>query len=250
MSASREAPTASDKGVGIAKPTIAEVLAGFLAEQQQRLAPKTFTDYRGVVELLQHFLDSEGYLSLGKADEKRFWRLYNAKGDEHREFCEIFGPEHILPHIGGFLDWFIPRKVVAGKDFLRTAGTVTKRLGAWLAAKGHAEAEDAEEAMEDGARAARNLPKAAELASLLHRFVEDQEREDADQGMEDHFTLSRVERGRIWLRGMGRPEVGPIAVPEEISARCRAGWSISGVVGKVRGRWRLVEVWNVYPSGA
>lgn len=237
-------------GERIGKLTIAEVLAGFLAEQQRRLAPRTFSDYRGVVELLQHFLDGEGHLALGKAEEKRFWRLYNAKGDAHREFCEIFGPEHVLPHIGTFLDWLIPRKVVAGKDFLRTAGTVTKRLASWLAEKGYADVEDAGEAVEDGARAARNLPKAAELASLLHEFTDDQEREGATEEMEDHFTLTRVETGRIWLRGMGRPEVGPIPVPADISRRCKVGWTISGVLGRVRGRWRLVEAWNVYPSGA
>ena len=34
-------------------PTIAVVLAQFLAEQEQRLAPKTVTQSRDVVELLQ-----------------------------------------------------------------------------------------------------------------------------------------------------------------------------------------------------
>jgi len=234
----------------IGKATIAEVLAAFLAEQQRRLAPKTLSDYRGVVELLQHFLNGEGHLALGKAAEKRFWSLFNATGDAHREFCEVFGPEHILPHIGTFLDWFIPRKVVAGKDFLRTAGTVTKRLASWLAEKGYADVEDAGEAVEDGARAARNLPKAAELASLLHAFAEDQEREGATGTMEDHFAVTRVERGKIWLRGLGRREVGPIALPEEISRLCKVGWSISGMVGRVGHSWRLIEAWNVYQSGA
>ena len=234
----------------IAKPTIAQLFAEFLEDQRRRLARKTFTDYRGLVELLEHYLNGDAYLSLGKAEEKRFWPLYNAKGDTHRQFCDMFGPEHILPHVGGFMDWFIPRKVVAGKDFPRTAGTVTKRLAPWLAEKGYADVEDAGEAVEDGARAARNLPKAAELASLLHDFAEDQERDRATEKMEDHFTLTRVEQGRILLRGMGRPEVGPVAVPAEISRRCKVGWTVSGVVGRMGRSWRLLEAWNVYPSGA
>lgn len=42
----------------VASPTIAEVLAQFLAEQKDRLAPRTFAQYRSAVELLQHSLNS------------------------------------------------------------------------------------------------------------------------------------------------------------------------------------------------
>lgn len=58
-----------------------------------------------------------------------------------------------------------------------------------------------------------------------------------------------MERGKVWLEGMldGR-ELGPIDVPEDISRRCKVGWTISGVVGCVGKRWRIVEAWNVYPG--
>jgi hypothetical protein len=51
------------------------------------------------------------------------------------------------------------------------------------------------------------------------------------------------------LEGMldGR-EVGPIEVPADISRRCKVGWSIPGVVGRVGRRWRIIEAWNVYPG--
>ncbi|MBI4481326.1 MAG: hypothetical protein HY652_00410 [Acidobacteria bacterium] len=141
------------------------------------------------------------------------------------------------------------RKVIAGKELLRAAGTVTKKLAAWLAEKGYVKAEEAEEAAERGGAAARDLPKAEELASLLHEFAENQERGEEDDEIEDHFMLTRVEPGRLWLEGMldGR-ELGPLEVPEEISRRCKVGWSISGVVGRAGRRWRLVEAWNVYPG--
>ncbi|MBI4481325.1 MAG: hypothetical protein HY652_00405 [Acidobacteria bacterium] len=91
------------KAVRIAKPTIAEVLAEFLAEHQGRLSSRTFASYEEVIELFQHSLNGYGYQSLGKADAHLFDRLYNAKGAEHREFCDIFGPQHILPNVGEFL---------------------------------------------------------------------------------------------------------------------------------------------------
>jgi len=231
-----------------AKPTIAEVLAQFLAEQRGRLAPKTVAQYQSVVQLLQHSLNSYAYQSLDKSNAKLFDQLYNAKGSAHREFCDVFGPEHILPNVDEFLGYFMVRKVFAGKGLLRVAGTVTKKLARWLAEKGYVKAEEAGDAAERGGEAARDLPRAEELASLLRHFAEDQERGDEKDEFEDHFTLTRVDRGRIWLEGMldGR-ELGPIAVPVEISSRCRVGWTISGVVGCLGKRWQLVEAWNVYP---
>jgi len=231
-----------------AHPSIAQVLAQFLADQRDRLSAKTFAQYESVIELLEHSLNGYAYQSLGKSDAKLFERLFNAKGDKHREFCEIFGPEHILPNVGEFLNYFMVRKVIAGKDLLRAAGTVTKKLAAWLAERDYAGAADVEDAMEQGATAARDLPKADELAARLHRFAEDQERGDEDDEVEDYFTLTRVEPGKIWLEAMDGRELGPIEVPKEVSSRCKVGWSISGVVGRIGKRWRIVEAWNVYPG--
>lgn len=240
---------ASKHTEGIAKPTIAEVLEEFLTDQRKRLAPRTFSQYEHVVELLRHSLDGYAYQSLDRSDAKLFDRLYNAPGSEHREFSEIFGPRHILPNVGPFLDYFMVRKVIAGKDLLRAAGTVTKRLATWLVEKGYATAEDASDAIERGGAAARDLPKAEELASRLRRFAEGQKRDDEEDQVEGYFTITRVEPGKVWLEGMldGR-EVGPIDVPEDISRRCKVGWSISGVIARVGKRWRIVEAWNVYPG--
>lgn len=49
---------------GVASHTIAEVLAEFLAEQEQRLAPRTFRSYREVVEFFRHNLNDYAYQAL------------------------------------------------------------------------------------------------------------------------------------------------------------------------------------------
>ena len=230
------------------RPTIAVVLAQFLTEQDQRLAPKTVAQYRDVVELLQHYLNGYAYASLDELDAKRFERLQHATGDIPREFCQIFGPEHILPNVGEFLGYFMIRKVMASRTLLRAAGTVTKRLAAWLAEQGYVEAEAAELAKERGAEAARELPKADELATRLQAFADEWANPDAADQIEDHFQITRVEPGKIWLTGLldGR-ECGPIQLPDEISRRCQVGWTVSGVIGRVGTRWHLLEAWNVYP---
>jgi hypothetical protein len=235
-------------GTAMTRPTIAVALEQFLDEQECRLSPKTAAQYRDVVELLQHHLNGYAYLSLDERDAKRFERLQHATGDAQREFCQIFGPEHILPNVGEFLGYFMVRKVIASRALLRAAGTVTKRLAAWLAEQGYVEAEAAELATERGAEAARELPKADELAARLQAFAEKRGGPDAAEQLEDHFQITRVEPGRIWLVGLldGR-ERGPIQLPEDLSRRCQVGWTISGVIGRVGTRWQLIDAWNVYP---
>ena len=235
-------------GRAMTRPTIAVALAQFLAAQEQRLAPKTVGQYRDVVELLQHCLNDYGYTSLDQRETERYERLRGGVGDTPREFCTIFGPEHILPNMSEFLGYFMIRKVMASQTLLRAAGTVTKRLAAWLAEQGYVAAESAEVAQERGARAARELPRAEELASRLRAFADTRAELDSVDQIEDHFQITRIEPGKVWVAGLidGR-ECGPIQLPEEISRLCQVNWAVSGVIGRVRGRWRFIDVWNVYP---
>jgi hypothetical protein len=240
--------TASDREIAL--PTIAKVLSGFLAEQQKRLSAKSFSRYRLVIGLLTDSLNNYAYQALSESDAELFNRLYNAEGNEHREFCEIFGPDLILPNIGEFLGYFMIRKVLAGAELKRAAGTVTKTLARWLAEKGYVSEQEAAEGAAEGEQAARDLPRAEALARQLMEYTErhGQGAEDDEGAVEDHFTIKRVEPGRIWLEGMDGSELGPIALPPALARQCKVGWAIAGAVGQVRGRWKLLEVWNVYPE--
>ena len=80
----------SDDLAGIAIPTISEVLAAYLAEEKARLKPDSYDLYADVIKLLQASLDGYAHASL-ETHERAFWeRHFNADGDRHREFCEIF----------------------------------------------------------------------------------------------------------------------------------------------------------------
>lgn len=235
---------------GDRKPTISKVLTEFLAEEQERLSAKTFARYRQVVALLTSSLNNYAYQALSQDDSELFNRLYNGEGDEHREFCEIFGPEQILPNIREFLGYFMVRKVSASADFKHAAGAVTKRLARWLAQKDYVADEAAGEGAVEGARAARVLPRAERLACRLMGYAERQAAsvESDESALEDHFTIRRIERERIWLEAMDGSELGPIVLPLTLARQCKVGWEIAGAVGQVRGGWKLLEVWNVYPD--
>ena len=137
--------TPGGEAATVASPTISTVLAAYLTDEKARLAARTYGLYADVIDLLQDSLNRYAANSLDKSDYKLWEALFDAEGDEHREFCQIFGPEHILPNIGEFLSYFMVSKVMAGQDLLRASGTVTKKLAKWMAEKGYATVEQAED---------------------------------------------------------------------------------------------------------
>jgi len=164
--------------------TIDEAFEAFLSEQQKRVSPKTLRNYEDVVHLLRDSLNSYAYDSLGKSEQKR-WRTAFDAGDEEA-YCHLFGPEKIVDQLGEFLGWFMVRKVMAGEELLRASGTVTKKLAAWLHEQGHITDEQREAAAGRGAEAARNLPGADRLGSLLHDEMQKTPRFDVDDIPEEH----------------------------------------------------------------
>lgn len=119
----------NERNVKVAQKTIEAVLGEFLAEQRKRLKPPTIRKHEHIVSLFQSCMNNYAYQGLDKQEEALFDQLYNAKGDEHREFCQIFGPEKIPGNVGEFLNYFMVRKVMCGKELMRAAGTVTRKLG-------------------------------------------------------------------------------------------------------------------------
>ncbi len=239
----------------IAEPSIEKVLEEFLAEALKKLKPKTAAGYRDVIELFKDYMNSYAHQGLTKAESALFEKHYNAEGREHMEFCQIFGPDKIAENAGGFLGYFLIRKVMAGADFKRLAGTVTKKLSKWLAGQGYISEEDAALGEEEGAAAARDLPKAEKAGNILYEAAENvvfdaDELDDDEYHDFDHYTIEKVAHGKLWLEvydEKGKSTVGPIAVPKEATELLRKGWDISCAIARIRGKWRIVEIANVYP---
>jgi hypothetical protein len=239
----------------IANPTITQAFEEFLSEQRHRLKPKTQKQYEAVIDLLQDHLNGYAYEGLSEPERALFEKHVNAEGEEHRQFCQLFGPEKIMENLRGFLGYFMIRKVMAGGDLKRAAGSVTKKLSKWLAEKGYISGESGREGMEEGAEAARDLPKAERAAEILHESVgvlgvDPTDLDDDDYLDFDHFTISRVEPGKLWfvVFEVGRErKVGPVPVPKQATDVLQEGWEVSCALGRVRGTWRIVEVASVYP---
>jgi hypothetical protein len=219
--------------------TISQVFDEFLADQEVRLKPKTLAKYRSIIDLFQSYLES--YWPGHSHDE------YSKVKDEGGTFCDTFGPEEILSGYSEFLGYFIPHKVMCGKETMQAAGTVTKKLANWLAEKGYAdESAEAEERAKD---AARELPASQDVLALLEEFVDANAPDDYEDEIEDHFWVKKIEPGKLWLEALTAYDgvIGPVPVPKKVTQIVKEMWDIGGVVVKSRRGWRFLEVWKVSP---
>ena len=229
-----------------AAQTIEMVFNEFLDDQQKRLKSGTMRKYENVIGLFEDCLNGYAYQGLSKKENALFDRLYNAEGDNKREFCQIFGPEKIPQNVDEFLDYFMVRKVFCGKELKQAAGTVMKKLARWLRDKGYISPDEADDVAVRGAVAARELPAAEELSQRLAEYA-DQAAPRCQESIEGYFTIEAVEPGRLRLMDLSGVKDITVPVPRSLSKLCQTGWSISGTVGKTSRGWHILEVWNVYP---
>lgn len=225
--------------------TIEAIFAAFLAEQRARLSDRTYANYENVIELLGDCLNGYGPNTLSPSDHKKWETAY--KHDDEA-FVHLFGAEQIIDNLGEFLGYFMIRKVWAGQELLKAAATVTKKLTTWLNAHGLIDDTDAEIGIERSADAARDLPAANKLGTLLHdqaRHVLASHPDDIadDDWIEDYLTIQRVEAAALWFHG----GIGPVTVPAAAAKLAKPGWSVSITLARINNRWRIIEVGNVYP---
>lgn len=107
---------------------IKEVFDQFLSEQKSKLAPKTYRDYESVIDLFENQLD--GYAWNGIDDGEK---AYNEAKKRKKSFIDLYDHTHIEDNVGEFLDYFVPRKVMSGDEFiLKTCPRAIRKLLKWM----------------------------------------------------------------------------------------------------------------------
>jgi hypothetical protein len=226
--------------------TIDEALDAFLEDSRARVSARTMRTHESVIELLRACLNNYGYQYLSESENDRFQAAY-AAGDE-KAFCRLFAAEKIADAVGEFLGYFMIRKVVASGELLRASGTVVGKLMDWLMEQGAVSPPIAREVQRQARAAARDLPRAARMASILVDAIDSAppvrlDTLDHADYIEDELTISRVEPGSLWFHD----DIGPVSVPKAASDLASPGWTVSATVAHLRNGWRLVEVGNVCP---
>ena len=219
--------------------TIDQLFDEFLADQKDRLSPRTLSKYRDIIDLYRSYLES-------------FWPDHS--GEEYKAitaadgtYCGTFGAEEMAYGFSQFLDYFMPHKVIAGNETMKAAGTVVKKLAKWLVGKGLIE--DDESLVDLLSETARDLPASQKLLDRLEDWLAENPPVDSGKRIEGHFTIQRIEPSKIWLEPVLAASRQPVSVPvpAAIAKACKVGWDIGGVVVETSKGWRLVEVWNLSP---
>jgi hypothetical protein len=164
--------------------TITLIFAEFLADQKARISHRTFLKYESIIDLYKGYLENY-WPDLGGEYDK----ITKAGGT----FCGTFGPESVTSGYSEFLGYYMPRKVMCGKETMQAAGTVTKKLAKWLSDKGYIG--DTTDARERAGEAAKNLPKAREVLYLLEGYLVHDSLNRPSEEIRDHFCIERIEPG-------------------------------------------------------
>jgi hypothetical protein len=107
---------------------IKDVFEQFLAEQESKLAPKAYRSYASVIELFEHQLDGYAWNNLDDGT-----KAYKDAKKRDKSFIDLYDHTHIESNVREFLDYFVPRKVMAGNEFiLKTCPRVMRSLLRWM----------------------------------------------------------------------------------------------------------------------
>ena len=107
---------------------IKDVFEAFLAEQEAKLAPKTYRGYASVIDLFAHQLDGYAWNNIENGR-----KAYEAAKQREKSFIDLYDHTHIESNVREFLDYFVPRKVMAGNEFiLKTCPRVIRNLLRWM----------------------------------------------------------------------------------------------------------------------
>lgn len=218
----------------------------FLEEQEQRLKPRTYRGYEESIFLFEDCLNGYAYQSLDKEESKMYDKLRN----EGKQFCEIFGANKILSEIRHFLDYFMIRKVMASKEFMKTVGRVMKKFVTWLHNKSYINEEDFKYYRKEIKDIKDELPAVEELSDLIYEYIQNNYPVGITETLEGYFEVSKIEPGKLWVDDyMGSEEnIGPVIVSDKISSKCKNGWVICLVLGKTKKDWQMLNSGNVYPD--
>jgi hypothetical protein len=233
--------------------TIRQVLGEFLEDRKRRLSEEDFRLYCHVTFFLELCINNHGHRNLDQAERAYYEKLYSGAVGPGRHFFEIFGPEKLLPEMDFFTRAYLSTEVHTTDRVARRAPEVVSALRDWLLDSGKL----SPTAIEEQSRRSRLRSKLKFRMRRLQRAIAERVVSvDASAlsledyvPMDDH-PITRIQPGKIWLRlydGASSREVGPLTVSTAATEDLNVGWNLCCALGRVKGRWRIVELQEIYP---
>ena len=230
--------------------TIGDTLQQFLEETGPG-NPGSTASPSAVIRVFEGYLNGWAHEDLNPFERQRFEKEYS----ENKRFCDIFDATRIKPHhLNAMVGHHAIRHGPSTKGFLNAVGPAMQKLASWLTERGVWTAEDRRwyrELVGDDPR--RDLPACEQFARVLHEHL-DRHPVDAPVDLpaadyyDDQFTIAKVERGKLHLDALleGEPPI-VLALPKSVTAKAKAGRSVSLELAHVRRTWRILGVGYVHP---
>jgi hypothetical protein len=231
--------------------SIRDALSRFLADTGEGNRRSMSSPFM-VIDLFGKYLDEYGHEDLNEFERARF----DSEWAKDNRFCDIFGSDHIEPfHINTFLSTFVIRKVMGTKGLRKACGPVMEKLASWLLEKEHWEGETMRyyrELVGDGAGG--DLADCDEFAGALNEYVEKHRADDVEDDLDednyfnDQFTIKKVVPGKVVFEALldGEEDI-VISLPKSVTSKAKSGWSVTMEVARIKGKWGILGVGNVYP---
>jgi hypothetical protein len=90
----------------IADRTIEEVLKQFIKDTGAAKGIRK-EDKKGATELFIDCMNGYAHQSLSREERKIFEHYYDLEGEDHKEFCQVFGPDKITENVAEFVGYFL-----------------------------------------------------------------------------------------------------------------------------------------------
>ncbi len=167
--------------------------------------------------------------------------------------------------VSGFIDWWLPRKVMDDTLQARAPGILRKWIK-WCYQHNYFDEEHYKDYLEalprDKSRDIKRLQKAGDLLYLLHdpdpgawmgendekvvSINHKREPEDLDEG---YMQIVRLTRDSAYLENEEGAKREPLLIGSELAKLLKVGDVINVVIGRYGKRWRVLESGNVYAEG-
>ena len=193
-------------------------------------------------------MNSYGHQSLSEEESKLFDHYYNLDGKQHREFCQIFGPDKIAENAGNFVGYYLIRKIMLPGDEMGEAASVVAKFLSWLCEKNIVPAQEIKEEIERAERAAKELPAAEDANQIIWQLAQKSLKNEEDYMDFGSLTIMRIEKGSLHFETESGETVGPVDVPKKAALLLKTGWTVNCALAKSNGKWHFAEVGNVYPD--
>jgi hypothetical protein len=198
------------------------------------------------LELFTAYLNGYAYQDLDLDEASMFEVLNISEGDDHREFCQVFGADKILGAVEPFVDYYLISSVVASGTTLSAYATEIAKLCKWLKKNKLVDTDRASMLEDLVIDMAKLLPRRVKAGELLHDNVEANGNNLPHPEVDGAMSVVKIDEEAIWLEDDFGKKFGPIALPKKTLDALTVGWNFYCSLSKKGGKWLLAEVGEVY----